>query len=63
MLAVGTMCAYVVGVVRSTSRLETLVYEASDPSSREQPWMRVERHELRSFVPGSRPELWAAWPC
>ena len=55
------MCAYVVGVVRSTSRLEALVYEASEPASPEQPWMRAQSCELRPFVPGSRPELWAAW--
>ena len=61
MLVVGTMSAHVVGVVRSTSRLETLVYEASDPPSPEQPWMRAESYELRPVVPGSRPALWAAW--
>src|SRR5258706_4063606 len=55
------MCAYVIGVVRSAKRLDTLTYEAREPSDLAFPWRVEHECELRPLAQSSRPELWSAW--
>lgn len=55
------MCAYVIGVVRSARRLDTLAYEASEPVDKAQPWKREHRCELRPIREGTHPELSRSW--
>jgi hypothetical protein len=55
------MCAYVIGVVRSATRLDTLVHDARIPADRMCPWKVEYTCELRPLAHGSNPELWTAW--
>ncbi|HEU0029872.1 MAG TPA: hypothetical protein VFQ53_04510 [Kofleriaceae bacterium] len=55
------MSAYVIGVVRSAMRLDTLTYEAREPTDREVPWRVEQACTLRPLAHGSHPELWTAW--
>src|SRR5476649_961405 len=55
------MCAYVIGVVRSAERLDTLTFEAREPTDRAFPWRVEHACELRPLPQSSRPELWSAW--
>ncbi len=53
------MCAHVIGVVRSAQRLDTLTFEARDPSDRAFPWRVEHVCELRPLPQSSH--LWPAW--
>ena len=55
------MCAYVVGVVRSATRLDALTYEASEPADPACPWRRAHGYSLRPLPATARPALAAAW--
>jgi len=55
------MCAYVVGVVRSATRLDALTYDSSEPPDTAYPWRRAHVYSLLPLPEGARPELSAAW--
>lgn len=55
------MTAYVIGIVRSRTRLEALTYEARGPIDRLAPWRIEHVCELRPLTPQVRPALWRAW--
>lgn len=57
----GAMGAYVIGVVRSATRLDTLTLETRKPVDRAFPWRVAHTCELRPLSPNARPELWTAW--
>src|SRR4051812_24025428 len=55
------MSAYVIGVVRSALRLDTLTLETREPTDRAFPWKIERACELRPLVQSSHPDLWTAW--
>jgi len=55
------MASYIIGIVRSATRLEALTYEARGPVDRLAPWRIEHVCELRPLTPEVRPELWRAW--
>ena len=55
------MRAYVIGVVRSAKRLDTLTFETREPGDRAFPWRVEHACELRLLAQSSRAELWSAW--
>ena len=55
------MGEHVLSIVRSATRLDSLVHETREVKDPEQPWTVEHVCALRPFVPGSLPELWAAW--
>lgn len=57
----GTMGAYVIGVVRSASRLDALTLETQEAEDRAFPWKVDHACELWPLAASSRAELWTAW--
>ena len=55
------MCAYVVGVVRSATRLDALTYDSSEPADAAHPWRWTHGYGLQPLAASARPELSAAW--
>jgi hypothetical protein len=55
------MCAYVIGIVRSATRLDALTFETRESTDRAVPWRFEYASELRPVPPDARPELWSAW--
>jgi hypothetical protein len=51
--------AHVLGVVRSSTCLETVRYVVGEPAEREQPW-RIE-HAIELSLPPADSPLWPAW--
>lgn len=52
---------HVIRVVRSATRLQSLVHETRAAQDPEQPWKVEHVCALQPFAPGSNPELWVAW--
>lgn len=55
------MGAYVIGVVRSAGRLDTLTLETRESNDHAFPWRVEHACKLSPFAPKSRAELWTAW--
>ena len=55
------MGAFVIGVVRSASRLDALTIETREAEDRAFPWKVDYACELRPLAASSRAELWTAW--
>ncbi|MDX2086505.1 MAG: hypothetical protein SFX73_01590 [Kofleriaceae bacterium] len=55
------MCAHVISVVRSATRLEALTYDAGEPVDRQAPWRVEHRCTLRPLAAREYPELTTAF--